>query len=108
MKFTFGYSSIFLVTSVSISTVAFTKGHDEAVEFWAKFEALAREAMTLRQNDLPMSEAMQKLGSKEAGVVMVKDAYASPFFTLQSLKESQIRNFSNTVFSSCYEALTDM
>jgi len=58
MKFTFDCSLIFLQTSVSISTVALAKAQDEAIEYCAEFEALAREAMPLRQNDLPMSEAM--------------------------------------------------
>ena len=86
--------------------MTFAKSHGEAVEFCAKFESIAREAMTLRQSDLPMSEAMQRLRDKEAGVAVVKGAYNSPYYTSQLLKESQIRDFSNSAFSSCYEAIT--
>ncbi len=107
MKCTFNFSLIALITSASISTVTFAKKHDETVELCAEFESIARQAMTLRQNDLPMSEAMQILGGKEPGALMVKEAYNSPYYNSQSLKEGQIRDFSNAVFSSCYEAVTD-
>ena len=104
--------------------VSQTDADDEVspIEFCKELAIIAKEVMTARHIDQPMSETLPvaqtrfrslaiKLGSEvgeetdEAIVGLVMEAYEKPSYDLATLQQSEINDFENLVFAECYKGI---
>jgi len=122
------HSSIFafLLVSLLLATVAYADDEASPMGVCKDLSIIAREIMTARQEDKPMSETLpaalklfrdmadsyevewvEEAKEAEEGIVeLVMAAYDLPSYPVEVLQTREISEFENEVFAECYKGAT--
>lgn len=105
------YKSATVLLSLLLATIAYAVDEVEPINFCKDFSIVAKEIMTSRQKDKPMSETLpiaidrfkvmqEEYGievdmeeTKEAVAELVMAAYARPSFRIEELQQDEISGF---------------
>ena len=116
-----------VLSSLLLATTAYADDEVDEIDVCREFSLIAKEIMTARQDDKPMSETLpmaidlfrnlpKRFGVdaesdldgegefREAATELVMIAYDRPSYDLDELQQTEISNFENGVFSECYKA----
>lgn len=116
------YISVLVFSSILLVSQTYADDEVSPIEFCKELSIIAKEVMTARQMDQPMSETLPfaqtlfrslaiKLGREvdeeidEAIVGLVMGAYEKPSYDMPALQQSEINDFENLVFAECYKGI---
>jgi hypothetical protein len=87
---------------IAASTSATTANAEEGMDCEA-IEALAKQIMIARQNNMPISRLMSVAGGNPGIESMVVRAYDEPRFSTRDYQQNAINDFANEAASTCYQ-----
>ena len=115
---------LLLLLSPLLASPANADDEVQPIEICRDFSFIAKEIMTARQMDKPMSENLpnardlvkgwaDKYGlavdmeeAEKTAADMVMDAYVKASYDIEGLQQDQIGDFENSYFRACYTELT--
>ncbi len=116
-----------VLLSLLLATTAYADDEVSEIDLCKDLSIIAREIMTARQMDKPLSEtlpmALDRMGDmvekyrgemdsaemkemEEMFAPLVMAAYEVPSYGMEGLGRSEISEFENTTFAQCYEGMT--
>ena len=114
-----------VLLSLLLVTTAYAVDEVAPIDFCKDMSIIAKEIMTARQKNKPMSETLPialdryqdlvdrygieldtEVEMNEAVAELVMDAYARPSFGMKENQRHEISTFENYIFEACYKAAT--
>ena len=122
------YRSAIVLLSLLLTSTVFAVDDVPPIDFCKDLSMIAKEVMTARQKDKPLSETLPAAQKRFRELVdnygadtdnesdaldaliaeMVMGAYEMPSYGVTANQKSMIANFENEIFAGCYkEAISD-
>lgn len=79
----------------------------EVEETCGGISELAETVGEMRYSGVPMRDMMEAVEGVDLGTAIVRDVYNLPDYASDEYQRRAIRNYSNDVYSQCYERFAD-